>query len=94
MRSLSVVTGSEDWDWPLWPYAGMHLPGTLESFWAQHSGLVLNRRLLPSLSSSVIEWWTSSRHNGSEGSRRYRSSMEVTRAWSAYASRPNSRVLS
>ncbi len=27
MRSLSVVTGSEDWGWPLCPYAGMHLPG-------------------------------------------------------------------
>ena len=26
MRSQSVVTGSEDWDWPLRPYAGMRLP--------------------------------------------------------------------
>ena len=54
---LIVVTGSEDRSWPRSVYAGMQLPADyLESRGSSHWGLVLNRRLLPDLSSRVADW--------------------------------------
>ena len=54
---LLVVTGSEDRDWPRSAYAGMQLPAEyIESRGASHWGLVLNRRLLPDLSTRVADW--------------------------------------
>ena len=54
---LLVVTGSQDEAWPRSAYAEMRLPADyLESSGASHWGLVLNRRLLPELSSLVMDW--------------------------------------
>ena len=54
---LLVVTGSQDEAWPRSAYAGMRLPADyLELSGASHWGLVLNRRLLPELSSGVMDW--------------------------------------
>ncbi len=54
---LLVVTGSQDEAWPRSAYAEMRLQADyLESSGASHWGLVLNRRLLPELSSLVMDW--------------------------------------
>ena len=57
---ILVVTGSEDRDWPRSAYDDMNLPTEyLESRGSSHWGLVLNRRLLPELSSRVTDWLVS-----------------------------------
>ena len=54
---LLVVTGREDRDWPRSAYDGMHLPADyLDVPGASHWGLVLNRRILPDLTTQVAGW--------------------------------------
>ena len=54
---LLIVTGDEDQSWPKSAYEKMHLSAEyLDSPGSSHWGLVLNRRSLPSLSTSVSDW--------------------------------------
>ena len=54
---LLIVTGNKDRLWPKSAYEKMHLSAEyLDSPGSSHWGLVLNRRSLPSLSTSVSDW--------------------------------------
>jgi pimeloyl-ACP methyl ester carboxylesterase len=54
---LSIVTGSEDRQWPRQRYDGLHLPADyLIVDGASHWGLVLNRRALAKIEPAVLDW--------------------------------------
>jgi len=54
---LLVVTGTADSQWPRERYERLHLARRhIEAAGASHWGLVLNRRVLPTLVPTVVEW--------------------------------------
>jgi pimeloyl-ACP methyl ester carboxylesterase len=54
---LLIVTGSADSQWPRAKYSGLQLPfDHVDISGASHWGLVLNRRLLPEMVSTVTNW--------------------------------------